>query len=46
MSGSGSDSESWKARGVALCVFVYIFATHLFAGFIWILFYVGDHASK
>ncbi|MEV4875606.1 DUF6126 family protein [Streptomyces cyaneofuscatus] len=46
MSGSGSDSESWKARGVALRVFVYIFATHLFAGFIWILFYVGGHADK
>ncbi|MET7582952.1 MULTISPECIES: DUF6126 family protein [Streptomyces] len=46
MSGSDGDSENWKARGVALRVFVYIFATHLFAGFIWILFYVGDHAHK
>ncbi|MFJ4920323.1 DUF6126 family protein [Streptomyces sp. NPDC088725] len=41
-----SESESWKERGVALRVFVYIFATHLFAGFVWILFYVGEHAHK
>ncbi|WP_327368414.1 DUF6126 family protein [Streptomyces sp. NBC_01217] len=41
-----SDSERWKERGVALRVFVYVFATHLFAGFIWILFYVGEHAKK
>ncbi|WP_242436554.1 DUF6126 family protein [Streptomyces sp. NBC_01438] len=27
-------------------VFIYIFATHLFAGFVWILFYVGEHAEK
>lgn len=51
--GSGSDreyvgggSEAWKERGVALRVFIYIFATHLFAGFVWILFYVGEHAKK
>ncbi|WSY83155.1 DUF6126 family protein [Streptomyces sp. NBC_00876] len=43
---SGSGSERWKERGVALRVFVYVFATHLFAGFIWILFYVGGHAKK
>jgi hypothetical protein len=41
-----SDSERWKERGVALRVFVYVFATHLFAGFVWLLFYVGDHAQK
>ncbi|MFJ1858904.1 DUF6126 family protein [Streptomyces anulatus] len=43
-----SDSEEWKARGVFLrvFVFVYVFATHLFAGFIWLLFYVGGHAPK
>ncbi|MEV7679087.1 DUF6126 family protein [Streptomyces sp. NPDC088341] len=47
MSGSGSDdNESWKERGVALRVFFYIFGTHLFAGFIWLLFYVGEHAQK
>lgn len=39
-------SERWKERGVALRVGVYVFATHLFAGFIWILFYVGEHAKK
>ncbi|MFI6861350.1 DUF6126 family protein [Streptomyces sp. NPDC050421] len=44
--GGGAGSESWKERGVALRVFVYVFATHLFAGFVWILFYVGEHAKK
>jgi len=24
----------------------YIFGTHLFAGFIWLLFYLGQHAHK
>ncbi|MEU3265032.1 MULTISPECIES: DUF6126 family protein [Streptomyces] len=42
----GRDIESWKARGVALRVFVYVFVTHLFAGFVWILFSVGGHADK
>ncbi|MFF2406306.1 DUF6126 family protein [Streptomyces sp. NPDC058092] len=47
MSGSsGGGSERWKERGVALRVFVHVFATHLFAGFVWILFYVGEHAKK
>ncbi|MEU8708271.1 MULTISPECIES: DUF6126 family protein [unclassified Streptomyces] len=36
-----SESESWKERSVALRVFVYIFATHMFAGFVMLLFYVG-----
>ncbi|NDZ65273.1 hypothetical protein G3I52_13300 [Streptomyces cyaneofuscatus] len=45
-SGPKGDSEEWKARGVFLRVFVYVFATHLFAGFVWILFYVGGHADK
>lgn len=40
------DPEKWMERGVALRVFVYVFATHLFAGFIWLLFYVGEHAPK
>lgn len=42
----GGGSEAWKERGVALRVFIYVFATHLFAGFVWILFYVGEHAKK
>ncbi len=45
-SSRSGDSERWKERGVALRVFVYVFATHLFAGFVWILFYVGEHAKK
>ncbi|MFD7463944.1 DUF6126 family protein, partial [Streptomyces tendae] len=24
----------------------YIFGTHVLAGFIWLLFYVGEHAHK
>jgi hypothetical protein len=40
------DLEKWKERGVMLRVFVYVFGTHLFAGFVWILFYVGEHAQK
>ncbi|CAM5518373.1 MULTISPECIES: DUF6126 family protein [Streptomyces] len=41
-----SNGEEWKARGVFLRVFVYVFVTHLFAGFVWLLFYVGEHAPK
>lgn len=41
-----SDDERWKERGVALRVFVYVFVTHALAGFVWILFYVGQHANK
>ncbi|MFJ8753865.1 DUF6126 family protein [Streptomyces sp. NPDC102441] len=40
-----SDSEGWKERSVALRVFVYIFATHLFAGFVMLLFHVGGGAE-
>ncbi|CAO0829487.1 hypothetical protein SMICM17S_03556 [Streptomyces microflavus] len=40
-----SNGEEWKARGVFLRVFVYVFAD-LFAGFVWLLFYVGEHAPK
>ncbi|MBY8884743.1 DUF6126 family protein [Streptomyces sp. PTM05] len=38
---SGSEEEKRQARGVALRVLVYVFATHLFAGFIWLLFWAG-----
>ncbi|WP_299529873.1 DUF6126 family protein [uncultured Streptomyces sp.] len=43
---SERETEEWKERGVALRVFLYIFGTHLFAGFVYLLFYVGDHAHK
>ncbi|AXE78854.1 DUF6126 family protein [Streptomyces atratus] len=43
--GDGGESERRKERGVALCVFVHVFATHPFAGFIWILFYAGERAK-
>ncbi|MER7463760.1 DUF6126 family protein [Streptomyces sp. NPDC097981] len=38
--------EEWKGKGVALRAFFYIFGTHVFAGFIWLLFYLGEHAEK
>ncbi|MFC8274002.1 DUF6126 family protein [Streptomyces sp. NPDC057271] len=38
--------EKWLEKGVALRAFFYIFGTHLFAGFVWLLFYVGQHAQK
>ncbi len=40
------DAESQKERGVALRAGFYIFGTHLFAGFVWLLFYLGEHANK
>ncbi|GHI98743.1 DUF6126 family protein [Streptomyces olivaceus] len=40
------DEEGWFERGVALRAGFYIFGTHLFAGFIWLLFYLGEHAHK
>ncbi|GGP70590.1 DUF6126 family protein [Streptomyces melanogenes] len=40
------DTEKAKERGIALRAGFYIFGTHLFAGFVWLLFYVGDHAHK
>lgn len=46
MSDKAHDDEGWKERGVALRVFVYVFATHAFAGFVWLLFYVGQNAAK
>ncbi|MEU5162151.1 DUF6126 family protein [Streptomyces sp. NPDC020875] len=46
-SGRGEvDEEERKEKGVALRVFFYIFGTHLFAGFVWVLFYVGQQAQK
>ncbi|NXY97921.1 hypothetical protein HYE82_26815 [Streptomyces sp. BR123] len=38
--------EQWKGKGVALRAFFYIAGTHLFAGFIWLLFTLGEHAQK
>lgn len=38
--------EKWKEKGVALRAFFYIFGTHVFAGFVWLLFYLGQHAQK
>ncbi|GAA3376814.1 hypothetical protein GCM10020367_49990 [Streptomyces sannanensis] len=40
------DVERWLERGVALRAAFYVFGTHLFAGFVWLLFYIGRHAHK
>ncbi|WLQ35119.1 DUF6126 family protein [Streptomyces castrisilvae] len=42
----GRETEAWKEKGVVLRASIYIFGTHLFAGFVWVLFYVGGHADK
>jgi hypothetical protein len=42
----GAGSEKYKERGVMLRVFVYVIAGHVFAGFLWLLFYVGSHAHN
>lgn len=39
--------REWQIeRGVAIRAGFYIFGTHLFAGFVWLLFYLGEHAHK
>ncbi|MEU4269375.1 DUF6126 family protein [Streptomyces sp. NPDC026092] len=43
---TAADQEKWKEKGVAMRAFFYIFGTHVFAGFIWLLFYLGQHAQK
>lgn len=43
---AAADHEKWKEKGVALRAFFYIFGTHVFAGFVWLLFYLGQHAQK
>ncbi|WKX73640.1 DUF6126 family protein [Streptomyces sp. XD-27] len=44
--GGGAGSEEYKERAVAWRVFVYVVAGHVFAGFLWLLFYLGAHAPK
>lgn len=44
---SKTKDREWRIeRGVALRAGFYIFGTHLFAGFVWLLFYLGEHAHK
>lgn len=43
---NGAGTEKYKQRAVLLRVMIYIFATHLFAGFVILLFYLGQHAQK
>ncbi|MFE2538482.1 DUF6126 family protein [Actinacidiphila glaucinigra] len=49
---AGTDSrrdtggEKYKQRAVLLRVLVYVFVTHFIAGFITLLFYLGQHAPK
>ena len=44
--GKVRDREWRIERGVAIRAGFYIFGTHLFAGFVWLLFYLGEHAHK
>ncbi len=37
----GPGGEKRMERAIFLRFFVYVFATHLFAGFVWLLFYIG-----
>ncbi|MFH7599659.1 DUF6126 family protein [Streptomyces racemochromogenes] len=43
---SAAQQEKWKAKGVALRAFFYIAGTHVFAAFVMLLFYLGEHAQK
>lgn len=43
---AGISAERSRQRGVFLRVLVYVFATHVFAGFVILLFYLGQHAQK
>ncbi len=40
---SGGLSEKQMERGVFAWVFVLVFGTHIFAGLVWLLFYLGGH---
>jgi hypothetical protein len=40
------DRERQIERGVAIPAGFSIFGTHLFAGFVWLRFYLGEHAHK
>ncbi|MER7184060.1 DUF6126 family protein [Streptomyces hyaluromycini] len=44
--GKDKDREWQIERGVVIRAGFYIFGTHLFAGFVWLLFYLGEHAHK
>ncbi|MFJ4851631.1 DUF6126 family protein [Streptomyces sp. NPDC088733] len=45
-SGNDVNSEKYKQKAVLLRVLVYVFVTHIIAGFIILLFYLGQHAPK
>lgn len=42
-SGPKDWSEKQKERYIFWRVFFLVFGTHIFAGFIWLLFYLGGH---
>ncbi|MBP2406615.1 hypothetical protein SNS2_4815 [Streptomyces netropsis] len=42
----GAGSEKYKEKAVAFRVLIYVVVSHLLAGFIWLLFYLGEHAPK
>ncbi|GAA2914360.1 hypothetical protein GCM10020221_07600 [Streptomyces thioluteus] len=40
-----SDDEKYAEKAIGWRVLIYIVLGHLLAGFIWLLFYLGSHAS-
>ena len=42
----GAGTETYKARGVVMRVFIYVVAGQAFAAFLWLLFYVGAHSHR
>ncbi|MEV6780162.1 DUF6126 family protein [Streptomyces syringium] len=42
----GAGSEKYKEKAVAFRVLIYVVVSHLLAGFIWLLFHLGEHAPK
>ncbi len=42
--GKAMDRESREERGMWLRAFYYIFGTHIIAGWVMLLFYLGQHA--
>ncbi|MFC0600170.1 DUF6126 family protein [Streptomyces palmae] len=40
------DHEKWVEKAVVIRASFYIVGTHLFGAFVWLLFYLGEHADK
>ncbi|MDF3294047.1 MULTISPECIES: DUF6126 family protein [Streptomyces] len=38
-------TPKWLSRGLAIRVFIYLIGAHMFAAFLYLLFWLGAHAS-